>query len=568
MAIDKYGNRYKPSRKKFNGFQRFHSVDKTLCHHSVYLTQVYALDLKCDFIDSKAVLSDWTLVTSNKSYRGKNLFELKNKLYDLIKLHDLKTYSNKCFYKDQVLVYVNNTAKAKGILQDLFTITNEFSDDKTIHQFTIMNYFVISTCEGWTESMFALNIYNDMQKIMNEYFIPNEKVFITPYQYNRKRLRKMNTTPSILPDSYSEYQIWKSCYYGGAAFSDRNIDYNIPIIEYDRKSAYLYEYFIPHMSGPLKEIDTNNWKKWLDNMKVTNSLGVYKITFEMTHGMLNVFKTGKKPFEYNKEYTIDITLLNIDLKLFFKCADVKSIECLTLYEYETNMLPKPVIDHIVNCYLDKETYKDNLHKVIANANYGSLCINLTNQKLNELRDKPYYCPMWGYEIVAYARQHLYDCGCKLDGWIYSDTDSIFCRKTPENEVIINEYNNYMQKVIKRACEPDYYNLDFELVKKIGLFKFEVEIKKMCIRGIRTYAYIDIDNNFVQKASGMCSDAKNTYENWVSDDELDYGHKVTKIVNKDGYFEKTKKIYEDVNLNTSSEEILGNLLINVHYNQIF
>lgn len=368
-----------------------------------------------------------------------------------------------------------------------------------------------------------------------------------------------------MPEKFSEYELWKACYYGGAAFSKRNVLYDEPIIEYDRKSAYLYEYFMPHMSGPLKLIDSNLWTQWIDNMNITNSLGRYKITFKMTHRMLNVYNRSTKPWKLDQEYTMTFTFLNTDLKIFMQCADIINIECLFLYEYKTSLLPKPVIDHIVNCFLDKEAYKDDLHKAIANANYGSLCMDLSHKKFNELKDHPYYCPMWGYEIAAYARKHLFECGSKLDGWIYSDTDSIFCRKTEANEVIINEYNDFMQKVIKRACEPDYYNLDFDKLKKLGLYKFETEITKMMIRGIKTYAYIDVEGNFVQKASGMCKDAKNTWEDWIdTDKKLDYGNRITKTVTDKGYFEDTD---EDLNvdLNIKATAIVSTAKINNKYN---
>ena len=561
MAIDKFGNKTAPHAKKYNEDNRFHCIDKEKRHHSVYIKDVYALELRCDYTKNKAELKDWSLVGPDKIYAGKTISDFMNTLCTLIDKYSLKEYSNTCFYKDQVMIYTENMAKALGILQDAFKVSSDsiFKDSTQIKQFTIFDYFVISMTGGWTDAEDVIDIYNDMTNVMNTVFIPNSRVYLTPYQYNRKRLKKLNVEPSVVPKNIGEHTFWRNAYYGGAAFSKRNITYKMPIIEYDRKSAYLYEYFMPHMSGPLKEINTSEWKRWLDNFEVTNSVGTYSITFEMTHRLLNIFNSEKRPWQLNKEYTIKITLLSIDLKLFMQCADIKSITCTSLFEYEVSMLPKSVIDHIVQCYINKETYKDLLHKKIANANYGSLCMDLDKDKIKELKKKPYYSPMWGYEIAAYARQHLYDCGKNLQGWIYSDTDSIFCMKTPENEVIINEYNMYMQKVIKKACE--YYDLNFESIKKIGLFKFETEITEMIVRGIRTYAYVDVEGNFVQKASGMCDDANNTISDWESDDELDYGTRVRKEVNEDGYFEYREKNYMEPNLNMSGAMLFSILKIN-------
>jgi len=550
-------------RKKFYGTDRFHCTDKKFGHHSIYLYDVYTLDLNCKFINTKAELKSWTLKGPNNIYSGKTTKELRNRLYELIRNRNLKPHSDKCFYYDQILIYTDNILKAKGILQDEFVITEEFKDDRSIRSFTILDFFVIQDPSGWTDSTDIIDMHDDMTNVMNKYFRPNERVYISPYQYNRNMIRKKNTEDSIMPE-YNEYNtIWKPCYYGGAAFSDRNILYDEPIIEYDRKSAYLYEYFMPHMSGPLKEIDKNEWTRWIDNMEITNSLGRYKITFEIEHRFLNVYNRSKKDWKFETEYTETFTFLNTDLKIFLSGAKIKSIECLFLFEYKTSLLPKPVIDHIVGCFLDKETYKDDLHKTIANANYGSLCRDLTKKQFDELKKHPWYCPMWGFEIASYARKHLFECGSKLDGWIYSDTDSIFCRKTEHNEVVIKKYNDFMQEVIKRACEPDYYNLNFEKIKKLGLYKFETEIKQMIIRGVKTYAYIDVEGNFVQKASGMCKDAKNTWEDWISGKKLDYGNRIKKTVTKDGYFEDKEDL--NVDLNVKNTAIISNIEVNQKYN---
>lgn len=560
MAIDKFGNKTSSRDKKKYTDDRFHTVDKAKKHHSVYIKDVYALDIFCTFNEKdQATIRNWNLIGPDKIYSGKTLDEFKHTLCTLIDKYLLKEYSDTCFYKDQIMIYTDNMDKAMGMLQAAFKITDIFKDDKQIKQFTILDYFIISMTGGWSDSSDVVDIYNDMQQVMNTVFIPNGKVYLTPYQYNRKKLKALNRIPSVVPKNYGENKFWRSAYFGGAAFSKRNITYNKPIIEYDRKSAYLYEYFMPHLSGPLKEIDPDQWKRWIDNMEVTNSLGTYKIKFEMKHRLLNIFNENDEPWQLNKIYDITINLLSIDLKLFLQCADIKSIECLTLYEYEVDMLPKAVIDHIVQCFLDKEKYKDLLHKKIANANYGSLCMDLDPKRFRDLKEKPYYSPMWGYEIAAYARQHLYDCGKDLFGWVYSDTDSIFCMKTPENEVVINEYNNYMQKVIKKACE--YYNLNFEMIKRIGLFKPEADIAKFIVRGVRTYAYVDTDGNFIQKASGMCPDSYNSIERWESDEDLDYGTKVFKKVDENGYYEIKRKCYMEPDLNMSPEELLTILMIN-------
>lgn len=538
---------------------RFHSIDKEMNHHSVYIKDIYVLDMNCYFNQTKAVLIGWTL-TGKKSYMGYTVEDLLKTLDNLKNEYKLTEYSDKCFYKDQVMIYTSNIAKVYGFLQDYVKDKDVFGTDLEIKQFTIKDYFIVSIVGGWTNQETNIGIYNDMKYIMDNIFVPNKNVYLTPYQYNRKLLKHFNKIPSVVPNDVVESIVWRGCYYGGAAFSKRNIPYlKKNIVEFDRKSAYLYEYFMPHMSGPMIPIDTNLWKNWTDNFEDTISFGLYKIKFTMNHRMLNIFNRNKEPWRLNTEYEITISLLSIDLKLFLQCANIIDITCLSLYKYEKDMLPKPIIDHIVKCFIDKETYKDDIHKTIANANYGSLCMELTHEQVKELNKKPYYSPMWGYEIAAYARQHLYDCGKNLDSWLYSDTDSIFCLDTPENRVQIDLYNEYMQKVIKKGCE--FYNLDFKQLERLGLFKEEVKITDFIVKGIRTYAYMTVDGEFIQKASGMCEDAKNTFEDWISEDkDLDYGHRVVRTVKKDGYYEKTEKFYAEPNLNMSDDSMLTILLM--------
>ena len=66
---------------------------------------------------------------------------------------------------------------------------------------------------------------------------------------------------------------------------------------------------------------------------------------------------------------------------------------------------------------------------------------------------------------------------QLDGWIYSDTDSIYCFDTVENRERINAYNDEIRSKVKHFCEEFGYNEYYDDLKDIGKFETEHEIVK-------------------------------------------------------------------------------------------
>ena len=535
---------------------KFHSVDKKMGHHCEYLYTFFTLHFNCEYKNNDGLLISWVLKNNIDIHTGSTVKELIDLLKKFIKEYDLKSHSDKCFYKDQVLIYTDNVAKIYGFTQKY--ASDEFPNKTVeIQSFNLLEYFVVCSYTSWVDKD-CDDIYKEMKYTMETKFIPNKRVFLTPYQYSRK-IDKKAKNKCIVPKSIPEFKYWFEAYYGGCTYIDNKGVYE-NLIEYDRKSAYLYEYFMPHMSGKLKKVDTNNWKQWIDFNKITNSIGTYQIKFKMKHKFINVY-TDKK-FDFNVEYDQKFRFLNTDLKIFLQCVELIDIKCLDLFEYEVSNLPTSYIQHVANDFINKETYQDSLHKIIANSNYGSLCMHPSLNDLEAIHDKvnalnidPYYCPMWGIEIASYARQHLFECGIKLKGWLYSDTDSIFCLNTVENIDVFNEYNNHMQKVIKIACE--MFDLDFDKLYKLGLFIKKHEIERMVIRGIKTYAFITADK-FVAAAAG--SNDSNSIEDWFDlDKKLNYGQKVVKHLTDHSYFEDSVNMNLESNSMSSYATLIYNLL---------
>lgn len=517
---------YKPSD------DRFYCMDKEWGHRSVYLKDVFTVNFECDYHDNDGFLTKWVLRGKKYYRKGTKVSEFIDTLKDLIEKYDLDYYTNKKsqyrngFYRDQVLIYTDNASKVYGFTQKY--ATNVFKNKELVQNFILLDFFVVCDANCWIYDK-EEDIQKRMEDVMDKIFIPEKRVYTTPHQRSRK-LDKKSKCKCIFPEDIVEFNYWYSAYYGGVSYFKNMGIYN-DLIEYDRKSAYLYEYFMPHMSSPLKEANTKLWEELI--ISNTHTIGTYKIKFKMKHKFINVYK---KKGEYNflEEFEETFTFLSIDLKMFLQCVELIDIECLSLFEYEVADLPEYYIKHIVNDFVNKEVNHNTLYKTIANANYGNLTRKLTNEKVRELKnDNPYYCPMWGFEITAYARQHLFEVGKKLEGWVYSDTDSIYCLNNSNNIKIIEDYNNYMQDVIRIACNK--FNLNFDQVCKLGLFIKKNEIKSMVVRSLKTYAYITDDDKFVTKASGCTG--YNSKETWFDlSKKLDNGKRISKGFTDHSYYE--------------------------------
>ena len=89
---------------------------------------------------------------------------------------------------------------------------------------------------------------------------------------------------------------------------------------------------------------------------------------------------------------------------------------------------------------------------------------------------------------------------KLDNWLYTDTDSIYCEDNEKNAIIIDEYNKEVENKVKNYCTK--FGADFDKLKDLGKFMFKKAIKKMKINGKKQYMYTDINDEFTLIASGI------------------------------------------------------------------
>lgn len=209
------------------------------------------------------------------------------------------------------------------------------------------------------------------------------------------------------------------------------------------------------------------------------------------------------------------TITNVDLKYISKFYTWDSIQIGTLYYYEKGILPKPIIEAVLELYGAKTTLKGISEKIVEymvkkgmlNSVYGCMVTDIIKalvtfdngegwkeefpdmdesiENYNNSKNRFLFYP-WGVFVTAYARRNLFrgiyefnsgDC----DDYIYSDTDSIKCLNADKHMDFINSYNSEIINKVKAALR--FYGIDeskaepltIKGVKKpIGVWDFETD----------------------------------------------------------------------------------------------
>ena len=199
--------------------------------------------------------------------------------------------------------------------------------------------------------------------------------------------------------------------------------------------------------------------------------------------------------------------------------------------YKKQYLPKAFIQTILTLYKNKTELKDvvgqeaeYLHnKELVNSCYGMTVTDICRPEITykwdsdthtykwditELTEDDYIKMLkdynvkrnrflayqWGVWVTAYARRNLftgiYNAGMN---YIYSDTDSIKLKLTPEFKRYIEEYNKTVLTKLQRAM--DYHKLDISLCKPktikgiekiLGVWDYEAHYTRFKTLGAKRY----------------------------------------------------------------------------------
>lgn len=506
--------------------------DKKLRHWSKYYQYVYTLDIDFESFEKRGELRGWTLSSTQETYHGATkeyFFEVLKELKRKLDLH----YTGSS--DDVVVIYIDKIAKVKGFFNE--AITQSFEDIT----YTLFDVFEIRSYTPWTEDP------SEMQEIVDKIFIPERYFYLTPNQRMRKKIEKTRSeiVEQVYPDDYIDYGFIRQGLFGGICFCPYpGMTVNKPMISIDLKSAYIFSLLIEkHCMSRLEKVDPQNFEYYLHNEYET-SLGLYRIKYFASSSMIYTYKDIDGIQLQKGEQEVEIALTSIDLKILMKMEGftIKELTCLYLEKYDLDHLPKPLMDILVEEYMKKDTlikgtveYK--LQKVTLNGIYGNSIKTVKDRKeFNDQKNKSGLCPQWGVWTTSYTKKLLLGLATHLSGWVYSDTDSIYCADTPENRELIYHYNMQTQCRIRDFC--DQYGYDFEALKELGSFEVEYEIKKFRALKRKEYLFTTKDDRIIVKAAGCNKEEMPLDDSLYNVSKLPVGTRVFSD-SDNGYYEYTR-----------------------------
>ena len=230
---------------------------------------------------------------------------------------------------------------------------------------------------------------------------------------------------------------------------------------------------------------------------------------------------------------IETSLTDVDFQIIKRFYKWEKIYIKNFRRYKKQYLPKAFIQTILNLYKKKTELKDvvgketeYLHgKELLNSLYGmtvtDICrpeiiykfnsdTNSYDWTIQELTEEDYtkmlksynvkrnrfLAYQWGVWVTAYARRNLFTGIYNAkENYIYSDTDSIKLKLTPEFKQYVEEYNKNVLIKLQRAM--DYHHLDISLcspktidgkIKTIGVWDYEAHYTRFKTLGAKRYMF--------------------------------------------------------------------------------
>lgn len=328
-----------------------------------------------------------------------------------------------------------------------------------------------------------------------------------------------------------EYKMCKMAFQGGfthanAYYSEDTITGRIDSIDFT--SSYptvMLSRFYPCSSGVLVHPKTQSE---LDSY-LKDYLSIFIIQFfniRPKKGILENIISGSKCWDvvqptYNNGRLVQCIscktcITNVDLSYIKKFYDYDYFYIGDMYIYEKGVLPKPIIESILDLYEGKTKLKGvsgnedeyMLKKSMLNACYGMIVTDIVKSEINcneygewcgetkpdlekaidsynNKKNRFLFYP-WGIFVTSWARANLYDGILEFSkngkqDYIYSDTDSIKCLNIADHMQYINDYNKRVTDQIDIVLKS--YNIDPERSrpknikgekKQLGVWDWETE----------------------------------------------------------------------------------------------
>lgn len=524
--------------------------------HKNFVNRIFALEI--DFFTEESLdagfLTGWKLYDKNGIFgAGDSVESFIHMLQCLVDFYHLEVYNS--FSKDSVLIYIDNPEKVYGFF--LKYVTAEFMP----HSCEICRFFEFRSYKTWQKDLAsAEEAANIMQKFVDEFFVPEKYFYLTPNQRTRKLLakackeEKSTVAKEAFPDTPLAYTTLRSALFGGICYCPLpGVIKEKPILGLDIKSAYIYSLLTQKFPvSKAKEEDPKNWEFYIKN-EYEGSLGTYKITYTTASSIIHCFKdVSNKNLVSGQDVTVTLTLTDVDLDILLSLEKVyiKEVVCTYLEVYDLDYLPRYVVARLVEEYLKKsridkeknpELYK--LQKTILNGIYGNCIKRINLEFFKKKKDTAYLTPQWGIWTTSYTKKHLLGLAIQMSGWLYSDTDSIYCYDTKENRENLKEYNEKTRKVMTSFCERTGF-IHPELLE-LGEFELEYEIIKFKALKQKEYLFTTKNGKIIVKAAGCSKEEMPLVDGLYKLKSLPVGTKIFSFIkDKPARVEKDDKVYEN------------------------
>lgn len=474
--------------------------ERGLHNYTYYVTDGVGITIDSITKDGAGYITGWSLSVRNTRYKGTDLASLLDAFRELRGIYELKNHGDSS--KDILVIFTDNIKKVRGFLSHW--ITGELGD----HYIQLCDNFEIRPMV-WNE---ALSTSDDIaeyaQWLIDTLFVPDKYFYLTPNQVPRRRVMHScdsDIAKEIFPNTSCEYSALRKSLFGGICYCPypgKLIDE--PIIEIDLNSAYIYCMLIEkHCMTEGVEVNPDDWEYYLDSNSKA-SVGSYEITYGCTTRMGRCYKdiNGERVdiVEDGGLTTKKFILTSIDLKILLSMINVISIKCSSLTEFTLDYLPTYFTDVIVEEYTKKNRLKGGderaykLQKSIVNGLYGDTIRKLGTSRAEwkAAKKSAVITPHWGIFTTSYCKRLLISMARQLDGWVYSDTDSIYCFDTPENRERIDKFNSEIREKV---------NARYGDLQGLGEFKLEAEIVKFKAIQTKCYMYLTKEGKMVLKAAG-------------------------------------------------------------------
>lgn len=508
------------------------------------------------------------------NHKGTTIDEFLEVLDDIRYEFNLEKRSD--YSKDTFIIYTNDLQKVFGFLMNYDEHIDIFGE----YYFVFRGVFEFRDISIWFKNLnTSISIAKHAQALTDDLFMKDKYFYITPTQSVTKKIKRncdSDIAKRIYPKNDLEYRSMLKSYFGGICVANVTgiILDDFITVEYDRKSAYIYDLLIEkHLCEPLYEADTKNYNYYLENED--KYFAIMTIKIDNIHGIKRVAKYIKnlKGKELEDGKSCIVTITNSDFITLKNMCTILNYDCVKLLVGKKDYLPRYVSSVIEEEYAKKVELERlltlglatkeqvKLQKIKVNSIYGATVKKILSNFTYE-RDNAYLAPQWGIETSAFARKNLLAVALQMKNWLYSDTDSIYCEDCISNAKIVDEFNNNCKMNIYEYCLKN--GLDFKIFKTLGSFQAKTFIKKMKIIGKKTYMYTTTDGDFVLKASGIVNEYGEEAYNM---NKLPAGKKVLGKLNKnrtsctiDGVTYTSNGSYYDKNVDCDSLEFLGELVM--------